>query len=343
MGIPVLSICIPVHNRWQDVKVTIDKLLKLDNFEFDIVVSDSSIPEFKTHETNCYEDSRINIYQVSDSLLPMENWKNALDKGDGLFIMHLNDRDTIYPEELLNFIKFLKKNTFLNGGVCLNSGKTRIFKNVKDGIMNVPYYSYHPTGIFFKNSEYKKITRHDFFTKKYGIHPHDIILGHLAAKGSVALYGGKIWSMPPYEYLKNNVSGFEKKTDLFFEPEQRKLEYDAMIIDLFSLNISNSIKKHKKLKILITYIELATINYFYYIETPELASHYAIEPTKMSFQKKYILLRKIINSTFKNEISVYWINIYIKFRFLIRLAYLEVKKMIRSKVYGHIIRNERSS
>ncbi|BAL82299.1 hypothetical protein SELR_05910 [Selenomonas ruminantium subsp. lactilytica TAM6421] len=301
MGKIVLSICIALHNRSSVVNEHIRDLLSVTDDRFDIIVSDSSDEGKDLQSLYSYDDARVKLYKIDADTPAMMNWKSALDHADGIFSFHLNDRDVIYADKLVEFIDFLENHSDCNGGVCKylsTCQEPKLFMNGIDAFMNVPFFASHPTGIVFNVDKYREIEDlGDIFDKNNGIHPHDIILARLSQYGKMFIYTKKVWELASAEFYKKNVSGFEsKKTSLFFEPKERIFELKQNLKAVKILNFADRIKQDKTEQMYRTYLALSTSGYFYFLESEHETAHYGIAQQKIGTLNKYRLSMEILES-----------------------------------------------
>ena len=342
----ILSICIPLHNRSEVVSKCIEKILTINDGRYDIKVSDTSdfgidLMAFlnQKHE-QC--PPKVKIHVADSSTPPMLNWKLALDNADGIFCMHLNDRDILLQENLPQLLDFLEKHKDCNGGVCksIQTDTTAKIYESDDALINIPYFATHPTGIIFNTQQYRKLGNlSKIFSKEYGIHPHDIVLAKLSQNGKLFLYTGNIWQYAHPQFYKNNLSGFVKKnSENFFEPQSRIFELEQNIKELQTLSFSDEVKKMKIKQMFRTYLGLATNGYFYVVESEHESAHYGIEREKYSLMKKYHFSMNVLDMFDKQfHFSEEEKKQYKKW--LIKTIAIPIIAQYTSKINNKVIRN----
>ena len=73
-------------------------------------------------------DSRIGV--LKDGAMP--NWYRLLEKCDGKFALHLNDRDLIDANGIVNLVEFLEEHPTMTGGICnLMGGGTKYMNRLR--------------------------------------------------------------------------------------------------------------------------------------------------------------------------------------------------------------------
>lgn len=182
----ILSIFIAKYNRKEIVVNKIKELLRIQSNEFDIFVLDDASGDGTTDALKQIKDLRLHIGTNSERVGilkdgAMPNWYHLLEMCDGDFALHLNDRDLIDSNGVIELIEFLKNHPTVTGGICNLTGG-RIYESPESSFMAVPYFESHPTGVVFYMDEYRLLeNREHLFTKEVAyIHPHDLILGRLA-------------------------------------------------------------------------------------------------------------------------------------------------------------------
>ena len=297
----ILSICIPLHNRTDKAIELIESILKLEDERYDIIISDSSDKGKDLESKWLHYDSRVTIHSCDSSTLAIKNWKLALDHADGIFAVHVNDRDELLTHNLTGLLNFLEENQNLGGGVCKyiasSNTNTLIFEDKEDAILNVPFFSTHPTGIVINMERYRKIKDiDDIFSDKKGIHPHDIVLGRISCYGKMFIYMDEVWKHAPKEFYKNNKSGVEMNVSkLFFYPTERLRELKINIQEINSYSIDNNLKRKKIHQMNKTYLSLSTNTYFYFMESEHETSHYGIKKEKFNAIKRFIFSNQVLN------------------------------------------------
>lgn len=339
----ILSICIPLHNRCEKVIEQIERIIKIKDYRFDIIIFDSSEKDNQLMSIWSTDDPRVKIYNA-DSLTPaIVNWKYAMDNADGVFAFHLNDRDEILEDKLVCFIDFLEKHLDYNGGICKyikTDTRPIICLEKEDALMNVPFFSSHPTGVVFNVKEYKKLQSLDsYFSTGYGIHPHDIVLALLSQQGKLFIYTDEIWRYASHDFYKNSKSGVNiNNKRLFFEPQERIFELKNNISVLNSMNYSKEIKEKKKRQMYKTYLGLSTNTYFYMVESAHETAHYGIPKEEFSITRRIRFSKKVFED-FKREFDFSDSETKEYKRWLIKTISIPIISRVTSKIKNDKIRN----
>lgn len=120
---PILSIFIATYNRKEILLDKIRSLLRIKSDDFDILVLDDVSTDGTVDALKAIDDSRIRVFQneerngtIKDGV--MQNWYRLLEMCDGQFAFHLNDRDLIDAEGMMDLIAFLKRQPTVTGGLC---------------------------------------------------------------------------------------------------------------------------------------------------------------------------------------------------------------------------------
>lgn len=237
----ILSIFIATYNRKEVVVNKIKELLKIQSDEFNVYVLDDVSSDGTADALRQINDSRLRIDRNNERVGiskdgAMPNWYHLLEMCDGKFALHLNDRDLIDSNGVIELIDFLKHHPTLTGGICDLTGGYRIYESPESSFMAIPYFGSHPTGIVFNMDEYRLLkNRNCLFTKEAAyIHPHDLILGRLAQYGEMFQFK-KIWSLAGTDSFAKNKSFLYKQgtaDDAWFSPKARTQEFRLFITDI---------------------------------------------------------------------------------------------------------------
>ena len=119
----VLSIFIATYNRKEIIVNKIKGLLKIQSNEFNVYVLDDASSDGTTDALREIKNSRLHVERNSERVGiskdgAMPNWYHLLEMCDGKFALHLNDRDLIDSNGVIELIDFLKHHPTLTGGIC---------------------------------------------------------------------------------------------------------------------------------------------------------------------------------------------------------------------------------
>lgn len=305
---PVLSIFIATYNRKEILVDKLKSILHLNSDEFDIFVLDDGSDDGTREALQQFDDKRLHIYQNSERQGlkdngVMQNWYQLLEHCDGMFALHLNDRDLIDTNGLMELIAFLKERPTLMGGICNLRGKAALYSSPDEAFMAIPYFGSHPTGIVFNVAEYKLLDdRQMMFTKQESyIHPHDLVLGKLAEYGDMFRFK-KIWNLADEKSFSENRSFLYKKgsiDDAWFSPVERTKEYELFVKGISKAAFSNRVKALKAQQIAKRYLFYCTLNYAFFISDKGQTAHYGIEPRKLSRKEITECARQFISKSYE--------------------------------------------
>lgn len=346
---PILSIYIATYNRKNILLQSIKNIFEFPSDDFDIWVLDDCSDDGTFEELNKIQDSRLHVLKnderqgcLIDGAMP--NWFLLAEKCDGIFSIHLNDRDILDVKGLGRLICFLKKHQNLKGGICNLQHGEKIY-NSEQAFLKLPYIASHPTGIVFNTEAFHKIpNRRLIYSKKISyIHPHDLILGKLCEMGSLFSFE-KIWRLAGQQSFKENRSFLYLKGNSktsWFAPAERLKEYKLFLDAISIANFSKNIKKKKVWNISWHYLYYCTLNYAYFMGNPGQAAHYGIIPKKLSYKEQNIEKKQFISESLKLQkkigikISPILYRIYLDICFLVFYLstpiWYKIKKFIRIK------------
>lgn len=303
----ILSIYIATYNRVSIIKKKIVDILTLKSNDFNIWVLDDCSDDGTYEELKKIDDFRLNVIRNTERKGclkdgAMTNWYYLLEKCDGQFALHLNDRDILHIDKLLDFIEFLKEHRDYVGGICDSYSGVKLYKTPEEALQAIPYRAVHPTGIVCRTDLYRTISeRKCYFTKERAyIHPHDLILGELCKFGKMFEYD-KLYNLADTDSFANNKSFLYKKgtnETSWFSPEERTKEFELFVKHLAMLEFDDEIKSKKAIRIAKSYVYFCTFNYKYFVTDLGQIQHYGIDAKKIGYKEmareKNLFLEKSI-------------------------------------------------
>lgn len=106
---PKVSILIPVYNREKLIGECIESALAQTFSDLEVVVVDNASTDGTWSVCKKYaeRDSRVRVFQNTENIGPVKNWKRCFDEARGEFGKILFSDDLIYPEFLSKTVSFL--------------------------------------------------------------------------------------------------------------------------------------------------------------------------------------------------------------------------------------------
>lgn len=250
----LLSICIPTYNRIDDLSEIVDAILTIDNFDFEIVITDNLSTDTTKEKILSYSDPRVRYCLNDEALPPFLNMIHSIFNADGKYALYCNDRDILYPDGIIKLMKVLKDNdfAFLYSPAATKSATNSfsIFESGFDSLMNFACI-HHPTGMVYNReliSQY--LTEDDYNNYLQYINTYDFLMLDLFKYGKSICYSGNYWSPRAAEYIKKNKSGtIQSNKKLYFSPEVREHMFYGIVEHIFIRNDYN-LTDDKKLKLL---------------------------------------------------------------------------------------------
>ena len=160
----ILSVCIASYNKAQMTYDLVIKLLSNTDKRFEIVVVDNASTDNTVALLTTIKDGRLRIIVNKQNIGGAANMIKAVYLGDALFSLYTNDRDSILPEQLSEFIFFLENNQHITGGWCVRhdvsekEGKYTNYETMK-ALKKICYRCEHPTGFFYNRTCLDKIPK----------------------------------------------------------------------------------------------------------------------------------------------------------------------------------------
>lgn len=143
MNNPILSIVIATRNRTEICITTIETLLKIDSFDFQIILHDNSDNrELEQYIINNIKDIRL-IYKYSNEVLSfVDNFNKALSYVSGFYITAIGDDDGVNPE-IIN-IAYLAKEKNIESLGCVQSIEyywPNVIEEYQNGCLLIPTFT----------------------------------------------------------------------------------------------------------------------------------------------------------------------------------------------------------
>jgi len=152
---PLVSICIPTHNRPDFLKQALQSALNQTYKNIEIVISDNSDNDETQKYVDSMKDKRINYYRSASNLAFFLNINMAAQFAHGTYIKYLLDDDLLKPDCVSKMVKVLEQNPKV--GVVMAPLE----------IINEKSLPIQPRFYFFKKMKYLyKYTNKDLYIQK---------------------------------------------------------------------------------------------------------------------------------------------------------------------------------
>jgi hypothetical protein len=103
---PLLSIIFPNRGHFDFAQETIRNILEIDDYRFELVINDNSLPEHFDYST-FLSDRRISIYFEKEVLSMTQNWWNGLSRANGQWIAFIGADDGVVSSNFPDFLDVL--------------------------------------------------------------------------------------------------------------------------------------------------------------------------------------------------------------------------------------------
>lgn len=107
-----LSICIPCYNGGDKVVECVKHILTYRGDDIEVVVSDNASQDNAIDKLREIKDERLKIFINDENIGPFRNWYAALSRGNGRYVMLLQDNDMLVVENLPKYLFFLRRVNF---------------------------------------------------------------------------------------------------------------------------------------------------------------------------------------------------------------------------------------
>lgn len=295
----ILSICIASYNKSDITTRLVKSILTCKSSELEVVAVDNASPDNTVELLNTINDDRLRVIQNKENIGGARNLIKSLFEAKSLFCLYVNDRDVVFPDQLDDFISFLKNHHNIGGGHCVRKivqkGVDFIEHHGVEALLSINFKAAHPTGFFFRRELLDSIPQKSIDkyvdAMLFTPFPYENLLCEIICKGySVVEYNRVIWRSTGNETHNKYVSGFvkiDKGGDRWFYPGnclRRTIENVEDTLRLCKENgiVLSEIEKYKLYAHLLDHqYRLGVYRYKIIHETPTLATHYAVKCRKI--------------------------------------------------------------
>ena len=95
---PKISVCIPVYNGSEFIKIAIDSVLNQSFKDFELIIVDNQSTDNTVEIIKEYKDDRIKLFINETNIGMIPNWNKALSYATGDYLKILPADDFIYPK-----------------------------------------------------------------------------------------------------------------------------------------------------------------------------------------------------------------------------------------------------
>ncbi|MCX2582894.1 glycosyltransferase family 2 protein [Pedobacter sp. MR22-3] len=292
---PIVSICIPTYNRSTKVVNLVKDILKYQSDEIEIIVVDNCSSDDTEIKLKAIHDSRLKYSRNEENIGGTINPIKALTFANGHFALLCLDKDRLDSQSISTLIDKLRKNSTVVYGHCsINitaSSNDVVYEQGIDSLLNNAYLSEHPSGMFYKVSELKKLSLiKDILDKKekFGFYM-DLLNGEMAIKGKSLVINSPIIHTETQDDCADVVSFSYDESNLFFAPQQRIIEFNRYLNSINGLKLCTADYYRLIKKVFTSGLVAATIGYKSIMANEKVCRHYNISP-------RTIGMRELINS-----------------------------------------------
>jgi glycosyltransferase involved in cell wall biosynthesis len=112
MSVPLVSVCVPTHNRGQWLGQTLESILRQDYPQIEVLISDNASSDHT--EELCQDlarkDSRIRYVQQQRNLGMLGNHNFCIEESRGALLCFFHDDDLYHPQIVSEYVRFFDQN-----------------------------------------------------------------------------------------------------------------------------------------------------------------------------------------------------------------------------------------
>lgn len=292
-----LSICIPTYNRSDRCLRLVNEILKSNNPNIEIIVSDNYSTDNTFDLLKQIDDKRLFIYQMKQNLGSLLNMFATFSKARSEFIYFTTDKDFINIINLDTFLSFLENNENLSCGYCAYSSKSEtadeIYLQGFEAINKIGYIGHHPSGFFFHRDKLENVKYAEKFSDKdfVGEFALDFIIAELACKGNVGIFHKEL-TIPQNSNDAANDKSLSIKgmnVNAYYTPNARLNIAINQSTHINSLELSSDEKKMLIMKTFMYGLINATYGYKNILKNKDICAHYYLESKNIGVFKMIII------------------------------------------------------
>lgn len=280
---PLLSFCIPTHNRAITLLPLVRRVLQHLGDEIQVVVMDNGSTDDTLTRLAEIQDPRLIVRANMTNRGVLFNVVNVLLAGDARYSALLLDKDSLDPALIPCFLEFLRT-AQPRCGYCEYDRPldtpARCFEAGEAALRGLAYSCHHPTGYFFRTDDLRDIDIAGRFTgyEFVGHFPFEFMHAELCLRGSAAIYQAPLFRP---EVLKVATSAKSHgtnaaKEDAFFSPKGRLKMAVNFSIHILGLPLSAHLRRQLVLDRFAQGLWHATAGYVALMADEAICEHYHI-------------------------------------------------------------------
>lgn len=299
----LLSVCIPTYNRVNSLIELVDSVLKIKRDDIDIVITDNCSTDETESVISAYPDKRVKYYKNESPLPALINTVHSLFNAKGKYALLCNDRDLLFPDQLINLINYLEQGDF---SLVLSPpkykcdmGEPKIFSPGFESLVGHDCL-HHPTGMVYNREIIEQFIDESNYYKYLGcIYTYDFLAIDLMKYEKSSICFWPYWGTRDTAYIRTNKAG--TGNNLYFLPEIREKTFYAYINHVFEHG-KFVLSEQERLQLIdhaYLFFAVAFCNYKLCLSDYNESAHYNLQP---KFIPVMVML-SVYNKFFKTSIS----------------------------------------
>lgn len=314
----LLSICIPVYNQKDLVRICVEHILQCDSQKIEIVLNDDCSTENIESLLEYFSDNRVKYFRNTTNLGHDRNIIAAFMNASANYCFLLRSRDYIIPDGLYNVLDFLSNNTcaylttsaFDSNNVPKLVYKDWTYEKGAEALKAHNTLYVHPSGSIYNKSLLNLQQLDNFLCElkisKYNFTVHTLMRMQLACKGNFVTLKNYSWVYADTENSKDVAmnSGSHKKS--VYDTEYELERYKTVILWCDKI-LEEPYRTNQFLNTFSVFLYASTWNNKLIYGSKQLQKHYNFEYRRVNCRterKKFvdysILLEKKIEIIDKN-------------------------------------------
>lgn len=197
-AIPYVSFCISAYHRREMLGELVNHLLSVPNDDIEVIVMDDCSGDGTMEMLEQIKDKRLRKFCEEEHSGGALYWYDALERGNGVWLFQIIDRDWIDITQINKLIDVLHRLEEMDVGFAVAGEKlseAEEYQIYGEGMQTINEFGLrysHPTGQIFRKKKWDAIEgkRKFFAEEKYGIYPHGYLYAVMGnfLKGAYLLF-----------------------------------------------------------------------------------------------------------------------------------------------------------
>ena len=263
----ILSICLPTYNRAETVLANVLWLLKSNNQEFEVVVSDNCSEDNTQELLQTISDSRFRYFRNDKNYGASYNFHLLYQCAEGDYMILMSDEDFVEHEAIDYLVDYFKENPDVS--VYVGSGyrgedkkffADKEYHNGFDALMDIGFTTRYMSGIIMKREAYIAEVNNISFEDSapiFDAYSFMYAMSRLFFCGKTVTASKRIYHQDHFVKTSITNNATDRPEVYYYEPAGREKQMKSWIRSIATLPLSNVEKILASYKVIYDSAELS--------------------------------------------------------------------------------------